>query len=423
LLRYSTLVLDNLPGHPEAKDPESKKAMKPLMKRMPMVIEQLEDLKPQLNESYEEYLKIKAAQRNRQPGRQEGLRSFRDRHAEEDPALSWNRFSQPKVLDAAKNRELAVDLARTEIRRRRRQATVPEEEEHRRRGAGIWEDWDADGRGPSSRSTYDNGFGDDQELRRQMEATRRQLDRSHQQDVQNEGFSSITPASSGSWAYPTIAKSTPYQYDSATRVRREAPGIRPPRPPKEAFARQSRPFSMIDVPPPLPDKEPFRAPSPPRPVSRDRDVPPSLPPKLSAPTQEKRITFKPAGYLENGKPLRTVFLPSKLRPTFLKLAEENTRRGLEMCGMLCGTPVNNALFITCLLIPEQKCTSDTCETENESGMLDFCMTNELIIIGWIHTHPTQTCFMSSRDLHTQAGYQVMMPESIAIVCAPRYDPS
>jgi STAM-binding protein len=118
-----------------------------------------------------------------------------------------------------------------------------------------------------------------------------------------------------------------------------------------------------------------------------------------------------------------VFLPSSLRREFLQIAADNTRRGLEMCGMLCGTTVNNALFISHLVIPQQRCTPDTCETENESAMLDFCIDNDLIVIGWIHTHPTQTCFMSSRDLHTQAGYQVMMPESIAIVCAPRYEPS
>ena len=27
-------------------------------------------------------------------------------------------------------------------------------------------------------------------------------------------------------------------------------------------------------------------------------------------------------------------------------------------------------------------------------------------LGWIHTHPTQTCFLSSVDVHTQCGYQV-----------------
>ena len=98
-------------------------------------------------------------------------------------------------------------------------------------------------------------------------------------------------------------------------------------------------------------------------------------------------------------------------------------RGLETCGILCGTIVKNAFFIRCLLIPEQTSTSDTCETENENTMLEYCMNNDLIILGWIHTHPTQTCFMSSRDLHTQSGYQIMLPESIAIVCAPSFEPS
>ena len=45
-----------------------------------------------------------------------------------------------------------------------------------------------------------------------------------------------------------------------------------------------------------------------------------------------------------------------------------------------------------------------------------------MVCGWIHTHPSQTCFLSSRDLHTSVGYQVMLPESIAIVCAPSKSP-
>lgn len=94
-----------------------------------------------------------------------------------------------------------------------------------------------------------------------------------------------------------------------------------------------------------------------------------------------------------------------------------------MCGLLCGTIVNNALFITCLVIPEQKGTSDTCEVENDVALVEFYMAEELITIGWIHTHPTQSCFMSSHDLHTHAGYQRSIAESFAIVCAPRQDPS
>jgi STAM-binding protein len=46
---------------------------------------------------------------------------------------------------------------------------------------------------------------------------------------------------------------------------------------------------------------------------------------------------------------------------------------------------------------------------------------ELITLGWIHTHPSQTAFLSSVDLHTHAGYQLMLPEAVAIVCAPKYN--
>jgi STAM-binding protein len=90
--------------------------------------------------------------------------------------------------------------------------------------------------------------------------------------------------------------------------------------------------------------------------------------------------------------------------------------------MLGGILKSNALFITRLIIPEQTSTSDTCETLNEEELFDYCDKEELMVLGWVHTHPTQTCFMSSRDLHTHVGYQVMMPESIAIVCAPTKQP-
>jgi STAM-binding protein len=135
------------------------------------------------------------------------------------------------------------------------------------------------------------------------------------------------------------------------------------------------------------------------------------------------FTFQPSAYLENGNPLRTVFLPPTLREKFLEIAAPNTRNNLETCGMLCGTLISNALFVSKVIIPEQESTSDTCETVNESAFFDYCAAEDLMVLGWIHTHPTQTCFMSSRDLHTHCGYQIMMPESIAIVCAPSKSPS
>ncbi|TKA62750.1 hypothetical protein B0A55_10973 [Friedmanniomyces simplex] len=135
-------------------------------------------------------------------------------------------------------------------------------------------------------------------------------------------------------------------------------------------------------------------------------------------------TFKSSATTEAGEPLRTVMLPTSLRPTFLNLAHPNTARNLETCGILCGTVIANALFINHLIIPDQQSSSDTCDTtpEGDAALFDFCDSKDLLVCGWIHTHPTQSCFLSSRDLHTSSGYQIMMPEAIAIVCAPRHTP-
>jgi STAM-binding protein len=118
-----------------------------------------------------------------------------------------------------------------------------------------------------------------------------------------------------------------------------------------------------------------------------------------------------------------MFLPASLRSTFLQIAHPNTSANLETCGILCGTLIQNALFVSRLVIPEQEATSDTCATKDEEGLFEYCDKEDLMVFGWIHTHPTQTCFMSSVDLHTHSGYQMMMRESIAIVCAPSKRPS
>ncbi|KAG6814820.1 hypothetical protein H0H87_007211 [Tephrocybe sp. NHM501043] len=57
--------------------------------------------------------------------------------------------------------------------------------------------------------------------------------------------------------------------------------------------------------------------------------------------------------------------------------------------------------------------------EGEEGVLVFTEGRGLITLGWIHTHPTQSCFMSSVDLHTHSGFEYMLCESFAVVCAPK----
>lgn len=44
-----------------------------------------------------------------------------------------------------------------------------------------------------------------------------------------------------------------------------------------------------------------------------------------------------------------------------------------------------------------------------------------VVFFTFQTHPTQTAFLSSVDLHTHCPYQLLMPEALAVVCAPKYD--
>lgn len=128
--------------------------------------------------------------------------------------------------------------------------------------------------------------------------------------------------------------------------------------------------------------------------------------------------FRASASLENGTALRTIFLPSTLRTTFLRIAQKNTLQNLETCGLLVGTLMKNAYFVSKLVIPSQTATSDTCEMTDEATLVEYVDSLDLMIVGWIHTHPSQTCFMSSQDLHTHLGYQASLAESVAIVCAP-----
>ncbi|TVY21500.1 AMSH-like protease sst2, partial [Lachnellula arida] len=430
LMRYATLVSERFPLHPSAKLPENRAALKAIQKGLPDIIDRLEDLKPRINNRYETWQK--ALERRKEANvalksEKPGLRSrSRMDLAASDPAVAGNTTT----LAADENSELAVKLAHKEIRRRdaarkaTRQAGVSEEEEQERRTAGLWDDWEA-----ALEKKDQPTSQEDDETRRNMEASRRQLDGQHNA-VPDGGRKRLTKPpprplrpeqqrnGHSEYRYPSISRSQPVRYSedasaesqprsSTQRPRSKSPRRPhlPPKPPKERFQEES-----------LPPPEPISAPAlPGRPDKAMPDFDNTKPPPS--------FTFRPSAYLENGNPLRTVFLPPTLRESFLEHAAPNTRRNLETCGMLCGTLISNALFVSRVVIPEQESTSDTCETINESALFDYCASEDLMVLGWIHTHPSQTCFMSSRDLHTHCGYQIMMPESIAIVCAPSKNPS
>ncbi len=107
--------------------------------------------------------------------------------------------------------------------------------------------------------------------------------------------------------------------------------------------------------------------------------------------------------LESGRILKTVYVPRACLHRFNAIAKANTLVNKETCGLLLGkdnrelvkTPARrrDAYVVTTLLIPKQRATSDTCAMEEEESVLRFTEERGLITLGWIHTHPTQTCVL------------------------------
>ncbi|KAF7644388.1 hypothetical protein LDENG_00222790 [Lucifuga dentata] len=119
--------------------------------------------------------------------------------------------------------------------------------------------------------------------------------------------------------------------------------------------------------------------------------------------------------------LRQVVIPRDLTYRFLLLADSNTARGIETCGVLCGRLTQNEFLLTHVVVPKQSAGPDFCDMENVEELFSFQDQQNLLTLGWIHTHPTQTAFLSSVDLHTHCSYQLMLPEAVAIVCAPKHN--
>ncbi|KFY16623.1 hypothetical protein V492_01208 [Pseudogymnoascus sp. VKM F-4246] len=398
LMRFVTLVADKLSAHPDSKDPANRRALKLMIKSIPDAVDRLEILKPRIVARHEAWqIQHKAREgpaADLWDGQGPGSMRRSSKYAKSDPAIA----GRAKTLEASEHSGLAVRLAHKEIRRR--------DDARRTTRQGVSRDQVA----------YEGG-DDGVDLQRRMEDTRRKMD-SRERDTEGarKKLTKLHPSASepsssaprsSEYRYPLISKSRPFKYE-------------------EKPAEIDRNFGRESAPP-VPAKQvikttiPYESPAPIRPAKLlHEELPSSTPSPVDDPSA---YTFKPSAYLENGSPLRTLFLPTMLRDSFLSIARPNTQANLETCGILCGTLISNALFISRLVIPEQESTSDTCETTNEGALFDYCDKEDLMVLGWIHTHPSQTCFMSSRDLHTHCGYQVMMPESIAIVCAPSKSPS
>ena len=127
--------------------------------------------------------------------------------------------------------------------------------------------------------------------------------------------------------------------------------------------------------------------------------------------------------------LRTVYCPTEILEAFIDLSRSNTDKSVETCGILAGREVNkgDSLLIDALIIPIQEGYVDRCLMTDELSLFEAQIDRKVMTIGWIHSHPTyvriilnkfKDLFLSSVDLHNQLGYQLQLPEALAIVYSP-----
>ncbi|MES1914380.1 MAG: hypothetical protein MHM6MM_006463, partial [Cercozoa sp. M6MM] len=116
--------------------------------------------------------------------------------------------------------------------------------------------------------------------------------------------------------------------------------------------------------------------------------------------------------------LQPVHLPASLASVFLNAAAENTTKDVETCGVLGAVLEDGIYKVDRLVLPPQTGDANSCEQLDETAVLRGMQ--ERVVVGWIHTHPSQTAFLSSVDVHTQYGYQVQLAEAVGVVCAPSY---
>jgi STAM-binding protein len=68
----------------------------------------------------------------------------------------------------------------------------------------------------------------------------------------------------------------------------------------------------------------------------------------------------------------------------------------------------NTFTVISLVIPRQKGEQNNVEMHGEEDLVEYVIGKNLVTLGWIHSHPTQTCFLSSIDVHTHFPYQACL---------------
>ena len=77
----------------------------------------------------------------------------------------------------------------------------------------------------------------------------------------------------------------------------------------------------------------------------------------------------------------------------------------------------STLQVTHLVIPSQIGDRASCESTGESDtvMWDYFDSEQILLVGWVHSHPLYDSFFSSVDLHGQFQFQSSFPQFLGLV--------
>ena len=113
----------------------------------------------------------------------------------------------------------------------------------------------------------------------------------------------------------------------------------------------------------------------------------------------------------------------KIKISLLVIAKmikfDSSKPNKETIGLLIGRQNNNYLIVEDIRISQKEGTAVHVEFKEEELIQTTIeiskRSDDRVIVGWIHTHPNLTAFMSGTDISTQEIYQSLMDEAIAIV--------
>ncbi len=113
----------------------------------------------------------------------------------------------------------------------------------------------------------------------------------------------------------------------------------------------------------------------------------------------------------------------KIKISLLVIAKmikfDDSKPNKETIGLLIGRQNNDYLIVDDIRISKKEGTAVHVEFKEEELIettIEISKRNDdRVIVGWIHTHPNLTAFMSSTDINTQEIYQSLMDNAIAVV--------